>query len=424
MKRNVWLLSVALMAVAAIEFGILGAGSAGATFVPSWLAASKSGPPSARQDETPCPSLGNACTPTHAPTPVSPPPCLPDRQHASDRACEQQPASIQLTPDPLTIHCDGVERSTLTVRVTDAQGEPVPDGTTVYFAAYNGTTMPPFAPTRGGVATTSVVFYADLFKSGPNLIVDVGPLEAGVRIRCFPNSDQQPPSPPLCPLFLPSSPPCLPPPLPTPTPCSRVTSPPSVSPPCATPTPFPTRVPPTPFPTPTPSIGGEISFGTPSLANGTLTVPILTTAAHDALDGFSVDLAFDGSLVSPVATGTGSVLESLGVQLLCLQALQPTNLIWSCSSTGDTSTTNEGTLAVATFVLKTSTGCARFHVVTLGPPDGGDTNTGTYTIDSTSSIPQRNTYGTDVTVNLADGIAGCIAPPLTPTPTATPGKVG
>lgn len=219
MKR-IWLLSIALLAVAAVEFGLLGAASAGASFVPGWLAASKDAQSAKREK------------PTATATPVSPPACQPDREHGGSRACDREPASIQLTPDPLVIRCDGYDRSTLTVRITDAKGHPVADGTYVSFWAYNGNTTPSSARTHGGTASTSVSFYADIFPPGPNVNVDVGPLEAGVRIRCFPESNRPPCSPPASS----PSPPCATP-TSTPPPCAPSSSPPSVSPPCGTPTP-------------------------------------------------------------------------------------------------------------------------------------------------------------------------------------------
>ena len=255
MKR-VWLLSIVLLAVAALEFGALGAASAGASFLPGWLTASKDGQQARRGDRTP------------VSTPVSPPSCRPDREHGGGHACEGEPASIQLTPDPLVIQCDGYDRSTLTVRITDANGRPVADGTLVSFSAYNGNAMPSGTQTQHGVASTSVAFYGDIFPMGTNVNVYVGPLEAGVRIRCFPESNK-PPSPPCAVGSPPASPPCA---TPTPPPCSP--SPRSVSPPCATPSLPPCSVSPpslsppcaTPTPTPCPGGGGCSGRGVATLA--------------------------------------------------------------------------------------------------------------------------------------------------------------
>jgi hypothetical protein len=434
MKRSIWLLIVALFAVAAIEFGVLGAASAGASFVPGWLGGP--GDASAVRDGNPaCPPHSDRCRPTPAPTPisppVSPPPCQPDREHSAARACDGQPASIQLTPDPLVIHCDGLDHSTLTVRVTDAKGQPIADGTNVYFMAYNGNTTPWSAQTHRGVASTTVSFYGDIFPPGPNVGVDVGPLEAGVRIRCFPDSNRQPPSPPPCAPSPPSvSPPCA---TPTPPPCS--VSPPSVSPPCATPTPPPTATPgipscvlslppvspPCPAPTSAPSVGGQISFGTPALVNGSITVPVLTSAAQDPYLAFNVHVTFNGSLLSATSAQAGDALQGLGSGIFCVPlmvmdggsgALVPCTVLG-----GGPGTTTAGTLTTLTFTLRAATGCSHLHLFTFGPPDNGDVSSGTFTMTSSTAL-QQNTYGSDITVDLVTGATGCTPSP-SPTPVAT-----
>src|SRR5581483_5346779 len=102
--------------------------SAGAAFVPGWLRGNDA--PSVPQVKASCSGrAASACTPTATPVPpLSPPVCQPDRDRGHDAACAGQPASIQLTPDPLAVHCDGTETATLTVRITDVNGQPVPDG--------------------------------------------------------------------------------------------------------------------------------------------------------------------------------------------------------------------------------------------------------------------------------------------------------
>jgi len=327
---------------------------------------------------------------------------------------------MQLTPDPLTVRCDGSEQSTITVRVTDVNGRPVTDGTNVYFSAYNGNTTPAFAQTRSGVASTSVVFYGELFKPGPNVIVDAGVLEAGVRVRCFPNSNPPPPSPPPCPLSPPSSPPCVPPPTPTPVPCG---SQPSVSPPCPTPTPY---VPPTPYPTPTPSIGGEISLGTPTLAGGNIVVPVNTSASPNPYSGANVYVVFDRSLASAVSAGAGPVLQNPGGALCVSDLTYDAGALVACATIGTAETTAAGTLVTFTLAPSAPSGCVALHLFTYGPPDGGDATTGTYTmarIADDNVVVQKNTYGPDVTVDLATGATGCGLVPIemtfTPTPTPT-----
>lgn len=301
MKRKLWLVTGALLAVAAVEFGLVRAGSASAFF--PWQHR-RPDPPACGRSFLPCRPTATptrAPTSTPAPPPVSPPVCLPDAEHGHDAACEGQPASMQLTPDPLTIHCDGAEQSRVTVRVTDSRGRAVPDGTYVYFSPYNGSANPYFAQTHNGVASTYVRFYSDIFPYGPNVIVDAGPLEAGVRIRCFPESNQGPVSPPACD---PSgaSPPSAYPPCPTPTPTSTPGCWPA-SPPCATPTPRPSW-PCDPSGASPPSVaplcGGELGLSGPSGAQAvgaSFDVTLSIKHAWQAWGMYQADIAYDTSVL-------------------------------------------------------------------------------------------------------------------------------
>ncbi len=73
-----------------------------------------------------------------------------------------------------------------------------------------------------------------------------------------------------------------------------------------------------------------------------------------------------------------------------------------------------------------ATGCSNLHLFTYGPPDGGNSSFGTFTVDDSLSNPQpqQNTYGPDVSVNVADGSVctssgGVTGPTATSTPTQT-----
>jgi hypothetical protein len=135
------------------------------------------------------------------------------------------PASIQLTPDPLAITCDGVDFSTITVRVTDARGKAVPDGTIVHFDARFGSTDPVEAATNRGEASTEARFFTAALQFPGETAVDVfvGDLRASIGVDCFRPEPCNPFSPPAHPM----SPPC------EPLPCSDTDSPPiGQSPPC------------------------------------------------------------------------------------------------------------------------------------------------------------------------------------------------
>lgn len=224
MGRKIWFAVIALVGLAAIEFGILGASAAGITG-----RAGKLPPIADRVNIAVVTATPTATTPPPStPTPAGSPGCVP----ISPAACTG-PASVTLSPSPLTIRCDGSETSRLTVRIMDAQGAPVADGAPVYFSAYNGNASPYTAFTANGYAATDVRFYGDISPSGPNVIVNAAALQAGIRIRCFPNSNGGcvvttppcPPGPPPCdpsPPGGPQSPPC---PTPTPIPCNLTTPP-------------------------------------------------------------------------------------------------------------------------------------------------------------------------------------------------------
>jgi hypothetical protein len=152
------------------------------------------------------------------------------------------PASIELTPDPLAIQCDGNDASTVTVRVTDSRGRPVPNGTTVHFDAQYGFVDPVEAETRRGEASTQVRLYphARNYPGFAEVDVFVGDLRASIGIDCAPpppagcGPDASPPCPTPTPCGVDFSPPC---PEPTLT-CNPPGAPPiPLSPPCPTPTP-------------------------------------------------------------------------------------------------------------------------------------------------------------------------------------------
>ena len=388
MKRLIWILSGVMLLAAALEFGALGAAAAGASFVPSWI--NGAGSNAAARNTNPCPTgHGQGCQPT----PISPPACQPDSQHGHAAACDGQPASMQLTPDPLTIHCDGVESSTVTVTITDVNGRPVPDGTLVRFAAYDGTARPSFTQTKRGIASTSVVFYSDIFPPGPNVTVDAGAFEAGVRVRCFPNSNQ-----PACPLSPPSSPPCAPPP-PTPTPscgpASPPVAPPSISPPCATPTISPcapscgtieVRAPEAPQPLDTPF---------------TVTDNLTSTAVRYA--GWQVELAYDASVIAFDGGSAGGLCTS---NAWVNQAGSPPVVV-ACIALNSTDTGVMDVLAFHCIVDGTS-------ALTLVPPANSADGTFLYGL-TVAPVP-----ATLVSSSVTCKAGSQVTPTITPTATNTP----
>ena len=236
MNRRYTGIIIGLFAIAALEFGLLGADAAGITSGGGGV------PPVIERGVV---ETATATIPPWTPTPLATVTPIPQTP-VSPPQVDITGAFLQA--DPLTIRCDGSQESTVTVRLVQPNGDPAPDGTFVSASAYNGSVFPYGAQTVDGYATFTVRFYDDIFPYGPNFLVRSGLFEAGIRIRCAPESDGGcPPSPPA------SSPPCGPTATPTPYPCNPSPgsgpasppcptkppcgiSPPSVSPPCATPT--------------------------------------------------------------------------------------------------------------------------------------------------------------------------------------------
>jgi hypothetical protein len=428
MNRKLMVFIVGLLALGALEFGLLGASASGIV--------GGSGhplPPIGQrgnvEDATSTATVTPEFVPTASPPPPNPNPGCAISPPDASPPCSAIAASIELMrPDPSAIPCDGRSASIVRVFLRNSSGDPVDDGTPVLFSVFNGTPSPYYAVTHGGSASASIVIYSDAYSQQPNVVVTSGDLETAVRLRCIPNSD--------CPVSPPpdTSPPCGP----TPFPCNPSPGADFNSPPCATPTPIsppacglesppcwpfsPPSAPSPPPPPPTTGSGGEIYIGTPYFVDGKIRVPVNTTASQDAFAGFNVQLAFSDELAvfsnSIDDFASGGALEASGLTTFC--AVNDHALAGrgggACTLLGRGGTKDPGTLAYVTLNPRATTGCIRIHLVTYGPPDIGGVILGTFTV-STDDIPaaQANTYGPDVYVNTADGTP--CSPPPTPTPT-------
>ncbi len=232
MNRTIALLVVGLLALGALEFGLLGAHAAGfGTSLPPIV---NRGVLPATVTATPT----RTATAEHFIT-VTPTPKVVGR-----------PASIQITPDPIAIVCDGAQFGKLHVHVTDANGNAVADGTTVYFSPWSGPTVlsTSSAQTVDGDADVTV---------GSNQFVQVGALLDVHIVTGLLDTIYRYPCTPVCPPNLQpgeGSPPCANPtcnPIPggngSPPPCPPTSPPPCIpspgagqlSPPCPTRTPNP-----------------------------------------------------------------------------------------------------------------------------------------------------------------------------------------
>lgn len=94
------------------------------------------------------------------------------------------PADVALTASPAEIVCDGVNSSDVTATVTDADGNPVVDGTEVHFDVVAlGTAYPIVAETLDGAATSTITPLSDI-GAGVTVIVWAGDAEASIRVDC------------------------------------------------------------------------------------------------------------------------------------------------------------------------------------------------------------------------------------------------
>jgi hypothetical protein len=238
MGRNLKLVAAAaLLAIAAVEFALLGiASTAGANDGPrrlppvsargARLTATVASTHAPAASLTPLPPVGATPTP-----PLSPPPVDPERA----------PAMVNIFPHPRSVPCDGETASFIETTWRDASGDLVPDGTWVHFwTDGNGWVDPYSAQTAAGVATTSLRFATSQFHQSATVWARSEDLVAGVQVVCVPvpcDGTESPPCPPFSPPPCipspgsgPMSPPCPSEPPPSPPDCAI--SPPSVSPPC------------------------------------------------------------------------------------------------------------------------------------------------------------------------------------------------
>lgn len=163
-------------------------------------------------------------------------------------------------------------------------------------------------------------------------------------------------------------------------------------------------------------VGPTITVGAPTLSSGKVQLPLSATGSgFDPYSGFNIHLRWDASIFKfDSANDTGTVINSPFCPAPAVDG-DNAGVIYACTATS-TPTTTGGLLA--TIVLTpVSVGCSALHLFTLGPPDGGDTTTGTYTIDPSDFTPQTNTLSDGAANNLG---ASCTPPgPATSTPTAS-----
>lgn len=176
--------------------------------------------------------------------------------------------------------------------------------------------------------------------------------------------------------------------------------------------------------------GPAVGFGDVTAQGSVVRVPIVTSGSgFDPYTGFNVRLRWDPAVFSfQNADNSGTVINSP----FCVEPLfdhdpDGGGVIWACTTLDFASPTTTTGLLGTIVLAVVSESCSNLHLVTYGPPDGGDGTTGTFTISIDSQV-QSNTYGPDVQA-CAAGPAGEVPTPdpdatVVPGATPAPGEPG
>ncbi len=150
--------------------------------------------------------------------------------------------------------------------------------------------------------------------------------------------------------------------------------------------------------------GGTISLGSPQVNGATVTIPIDTSAPIDPYYGWNIHVRWD-----PTVLSYGSITYSLG-GAICPSFTDSDGggVVLACAVTGGPALSSAGTLATLS-LSDYGSGCSTVHLMTYGGSDGGDTTTGTYTLNAADFVPHSNTYGADAIVDFG-GTCGALAP--------------
>lgn len=170
-------------------------------------------------------------------------------------------------------------------------------------------------------------------------------------------------------------------------------------------------------PTGTSGAGGQIWIGPASVANGSLNVPVNTTASGHPWRGFNIDLVWDHSKFTYGGFDNSNSLAAAS-QPFCSGATigPPGGQVVGCTAIDGSTYSSAGNLIIFRLTPTGTLGCTTLHLFERGGTDGGDAATGSYTINSNDPSSQTNTYGADTGV---DQTGGACTPIDTPTATET-----
>ena len=130
-------------------------------------------------DATPSAAVSVTAAATEPPAETPAPQATIDPEHTPGPA-----ARIELSAEPQALTCDGTTASAVTALVSDADGQPVEDGTRVTFSVVaSGTADPINGETTAGVAETSVVALGE--QVGVVVNVTSGEAAAAIRVDCL-----------------------------------------------------------------------------------------------------------------------------------------------------------------------------------------------------------------------------------------------
>ena len=161
---------------------------------------------------------------------------------------------------------------------------------------------------------------------------------------------------------------------------------------------------------------GTIEVGAPSLSAGKVLVPISVSGTGlDDYSGFNVHVRWDPAVFTFSSWSTTGSAVSWPFPVPNVMDGDNAGVTVGGLLLG-TSTTSTGLLGTLSLTPAQS-GCSALHLFTYGPPDGGDTSTGTYLIDFVTNEPQANPL-TDGTADVNG--AACTSATDTPTATNTP----
>jgi len=160
--------------------------------------------------------------------------------------------------------------------------------------------------------------------------------------------------------------------------------------------------------------GPTIQVGPPSMVDDHVQVPVYTVASgFDPYMAFNAHLRWDPSLFALDGVGaTGGLFEDpAGVCPDVIVDSDGGGASFACAFFDAQGTTETGLLATFSLAPQGS-GCSRLHLATFGPPDNGNSLTGTLTVNAADITVQSNEY--------EDGSSNAEGEPCTPAPTPPP----